>query len=142
MKWESTSITDIGFDLVLFDGLTANFDYYKKETSDILRSSQVTGFVGLSAPTVNDGKIQNTGIELKLQYQDELKSGFLHGLKYSVWGTLDKYKNKLVKFGEREIGDSTIKEEGLAWDSFYMLEWDGIFQTEEEVASSAKTVQR
>ncbi|TKG97052.1 SusC/RagA family TonB-linked outer membrane protein [Puteibacter caeruleilacunae] len=138
LKWESTSITDIGFDLVLFDGLTANFDYYKKETSDILRSSQVTGFVGLSAPTVNDGKIQNTGIELKLQYQDELQSGFLHGLKYSVWGTLDKYKNKLVKFGEREIGGSTIKEEGRPWDSFYMLEWDGIFQTEEEVASSAK----
>ena len=59
IKWETTTITDIGFDLQVFDGLSVTFDWYKKTTDDILRSSQVSSLLGLSAPTVNNGSVEN-----------------------------------------------------------------------------------
>ena len=46
---------------------------------------------------------------------------------------IDRFKNELTEFGEREIGGTTIKEEGRPWDTFYMLEWIGIFQNQAEV---------
>ncbi len=138
IKWETTSVTDIGLDLTLFEGLNVTFDWYKKRTTDILRNSQVTGAVGLGAPVVNDGTMENTGVELNLQYAGQIGSGYFSGLHYNLGFNIDHYRNKLVRFGEREISGYYLREEGQEWDSFYMLEWIGIFQSEQEIASSPK----
>jgi len=138
IKWETTAITDIGFDLTVLKGLTFNMDWYKKRTSDILRSSQVTGIVGLSAPTVNGGIMENTGIEFTLSYASAVKSGTLTGLTYRAGVTLDHYKNELVEFGAREIRSRNIREEGEEWDAWYMIEQIGIFQSVEEINNSPK----
>lgn len=135
IKWETTTITDIGLDLFAFQGLSLTFDWYRKETTDILRASQVTGIVGLEPPTVNNGTMVNTGVELSLGYDHRVESGFFKGLSYGMNAYVDRFKNELTDFGEREIGGYTIKEEGRPWDTFYMLEWTGIFQSEEEVAA-------
>lgn len=138
ITWETTTITDIGLDMTVFSGLSLTFDWYRKTTSDILRGSQVTGLVGLDAPTINNGTMQNTGIELNLQYRNNVRSGVFEGLNYNAGLTIDRFKNELTKFGEREIGGNIIKEEGRPWDTFYMLEWTGIFQTQAEVDAAPK----
>ncbi|WP_339708313.1 SusC/RagA family TonB-linked outer membrane protein [uncultured Kriegella sp.] len=138
ITWETTKITDIGLDLTAFKGLNITFDWYKKTTSDILRGSQVTGLVGLSAPTVNNGTMQNTGVELNVQYMNTIPSGTFEGLYYNIGGSIDRFRNELVEFGEREIGGTTIKEEGKPWETFYMLEWTGIFQTQAEIDAAPK----
>lgn len=138
ITWETTKITDIGLDLTAFKGLNITFDWYKKTTSDILRGSQVTGLVGLSAPTVNNGTMQNTGVELNVQYMNSIQSGAFEGLYYNIGGSIDRFRNELVEFGEREIGGTTIKEEGRPWETFYMLEWTGIFQTQAEIDAAPK----
>ncbi|KAA5546819.1 TonB-dependent receptor [Adhaeribacter rhizoryzae] len=138
IRWEATKITDIGLDMTIFRGLSLTFDWYKKVTTDILRSSQVTGIVGLNPPTVNNGTMANTGVEIGLQYRNEIKSGVFEGLTYNVGINADHFKNELTHFGAREIGGTTIKEEGRPWDTFYMLEWDGIFQSTDEIAASPK----
>ncbi|WPP49762.1 SusC/RagA family TonB-linked outer membrane protein [Catalinimonas niigatensis] len=133
IQWETTQITDIGLDLTVFKGLSLTFDWYKKRTTDILRSSQVTGVVGLTPPTVNNGTMENTGIELNLNYRNSVQDGTFSGLTYDVNFFIDRFKNELTQFGEREISGNVIKEEGRPWDTFYMLEWIGIFQNEAEV---------
>lgn len=138
IKWETTTITDIGFDLYVLNGLSVTFDWYNKKTTDILRGSQVTSIVGLTPPTVNNGTMVNTGVELSLGYQNQVNSGALQGLSYNMNFYIDRFKNELTEFGEREIGGYTIKEEGRPWDTFYMLEWTGIFQSEDEIAAHAK----
>ena len=138
ITWETTKITDIGMDISAFNGLSLTVDWYRKTTSDILRGSQVTGLVGLNAPTVNNGTMQNTGLEFNLQYNNLVRSGTFEGLSYNAGITFDRFRNKLTEFGEREIGGSTIKEEGRPWDTFYMLEWTGIFQTQAEVDAAPK----
>lgn len=139
IRWEKTAVTDIGLDLGLFrNTLTITYDWYRKQTSDILRGAQLTTIVGLSAPTINDGEMVNTGHEINVQYRNTLGSGALEGLQYNAGVYFDIFKNKLTKFGAREISGNTIKQNGKPYDSYYVLVMDGIFQTQDEIDSSPK----
>ena len=138
IKWETTTITDIGFDLQVFDGLSVTFDWYKKTTDDILRSSQVSSLLGLSAPIVNNGSVENKGIEVALNYANMVKGGTLKGLRYNAGVYFDRSRNKLTEFGAEEIGSYSIKREGLPYDEYYMLECIGVFADKAEIDASPK----
>jgi TonB-linked SusC/RagA family outer membrane protein len=67
LKWESTTQTDIGVDLGLFNGrLTASFDYYVKTTKDLLLSRQLPTMTGFSSIVDNIGSTENKGVEIAL----------------------------------------------------------------------------
>lgn len=138
IKWETTTITDIGFDLQVFDGLSVTFDWYKKTTDDILRSSQVSSLLGLSAPTVNNGSVENKGIEVALNYANMVKGGTFRGFRYNAGVYFDRSRNKLTEFGAEEIGSYSIKREGLPYDEYYMLECIGVFADQAEINASLK----
>jgi len=138
IKWETTTMTDVGVDITIFRNFNLTADWYNKTTSDILRQAQVTAIVGLSAPTINDGVMNNRGVELGLSYNNVIRDGALSGLAFNVGVNVDHNSNKLVKFGQPEIGDYTINQNGLPWNSFYMLQVVGIFQSAQEVANSPK----
>lgn len=138
IKWETTTITDVGADLQVFNGLNVTFDWYKKVTSDILRSSQVSGLLGMSAPTINNGEVENKGFEIAFNYNNMITEGVFKGLQYNAGIYFDRARNKLTKFGAEEIDSYSIKREGLPYDQYYMLECIGIFADEQEVANSPK----
>ncbi|MCR8559392.1 TonB-dependent receptor [Mucilaginibacter sp. BJC16-A38] len=138
IKWETTTMTDIGLDLTILKNFNLTADWYNKTTSDILRTAQVTAVVGLGAPTINDGVVNNRGIELGLSYNNVIRDGALRGFAYNLGVNVDHNSNKLVKFGQQEIGGYTINQNGQPWNSFYMLQVIGIFQSAAEVASSPK----
>lgn len=138
IKWETTTSSNLGLDLTLFNKLSLSVDVYKKYTKDILRGAQVTGIVGLGAPTINSGAMQNTGVDFEMQYTDKVESGPFKDLKLNAKVILSAFKNKLVKFGVRQDNGSNVYEEGRPWGTFYLLQSDGIFQTAEEVANSPK----
>lgn len=134
IRWETTQVFDIGLDAaVLQNRLTVNADWFRKKTFDILRSAQVPGWVGLTAPTINDGIMLNTGYEFNVQYRD--KAG---DFTYSVGANFQTFKNKLVRFGSRQINATTINEVGRPWGTFYIYDWIGIFQSQEEIDKSPK----
>jgi TonB-linked SusC/RagA family outer membrane protein len=138
IKWEKTTVTDFGADFQLFDGLNVTFDWYNKRTTDILRSSQVSVLLGLGAPTVNNGTVENKGIEISATYNKMVRNGVFKGLRYSVGGYFDRTRNKLTKFGAQEIGDYFLRREGLPYNTFYVLKAIGIFKDEAEVNASPK----
>src|SRR5690606_40654640 len=88
-------------------------------------------FVGLGAPTVNSGEMNNKGIEADLRHRNKVGN-----VGYSVGANFYAYKNTVVKFGPEEIQSNKIRREGLPWNSWYMLEWIGVFQNEEQIANS------
>ena len=132
MKWEETTVQDIGLDFGLFGGkISGTVDLFSKVTTDILRTQQVSGIVGLSGPTINSGEVKNTGMEFELYYRDQIGD-----FRYDVGGNFSTFKNELVNFGEREISDYVIWQEGYPINSFFMLEWIGIFQDQAEIDES------
>jgi len=138
ITWEETTMSDIGLDLTLFNHLNLTFDAYRKETSNILRTAQVAYVVGLTAPTVNSGAMRNTGMELALNYNNSVKSGAMKGFAYNLGFNISGFRNTTVKFGAPQDNGNTIIKEGIPWNSWYLLQMDGIFQTQDEVNSSPK----
>ncbi|SCY20972.1 SusC/RagA family TonB-linked outer membrane protein [Flavobacterium caeni] len=67
LKWESTRQTNIGIDFSLWNRITGTFEWYQKETNDLLYTYQVPQppyLVGTMLANVGD--LSNKGIELSL----------------------------------------------------------------------------
>lgn len=138
IKWETTTTTNVGVDVMVFNKLSVTFEVYKKLTENILRKAQVNALVGLDAPIINSGSMQNIGFDLDVKWQDRINDGVLKGFNYGAGLVLGSFKNKLVKFGTWEDGGRVMKEEGRPWETFYLLQADGIFQTKEEIDAAPK----
>lgn len=67
LKWETTSQTNVGLDVSLFNSrINLTIDWYKKITSDLLYYTEVPLTSGYGGATKNIGKVDNTGLELTL----------------------------------------------------------------------------
>ncbi|MBN2213141.1 MAG: TonB-dependent receptor [Bacteroidales bacterium] len=134
IRWESTTVFDIGLDYSMKRGLLSFVvDWYKKETNDILYQQEIPASVGLDPPTVNYGSMQNAGIDLELGHRHSVGD-----FKWEITGIYSAYRNKVLKLLATDYtdNDTRINQEGLPWGSFYLYEWIGIFQSPEDIANS------
>ena len=92
----------------------------------------------MGAPTINSGTMQDKGVELSVSWNDYIDKGLMKGLDYNVGFYIDRTRNKLVNFGTLEKDGKIIREEGLPYESYYMLDCIGIFATQEEVDNAPK----
>jgi TonB-linked SusC/RagA family outer membrane protein len=135
IKWETTTVTDVGLDFTLFNSkLFGSVDWYKKTTKDILRDLQVPDHIGLDAPTINDGIIENTGWEFLVGHRNRIGD-----FSYSINANLETYKNELIRYGAREIDGVNLRDEGLPYNEYYVLLMDGIYQNQEEINNGPAT---
>jgi TonB-linked SusC/RagA family outer membrane protein len=132
IKWETTTITDLGFDAAFWGGkINVTFDWYEKNTSDILMKLAMPGiFLGsLSAPYQNAGKVRNRGWELAANYFDQ-KGDWAWQAGFSLSGV----KNEITDMkGVEDIGNNTINREGEAIGSYYGLKAVGIYRTQADL---------
>ena len=140
-RWEKATSSNIGIDATMLDGsLIVNFEYFVKETKDLLVENQAayTG-ADVDLPHVNAGNIKNNGIELTVT-----KRGKVGQLEYEVSGNFAAYKNEATKVldnpdatlagGGTRLGDVTLTRQGSPISMFYGYQLDGFYNTEEEVA--------
>lgn len=67
LKWEETSQLNFGLDYELFNGrIYGKFDYYIKETSDLLLTFAVPSPSVVSSQIANVGSVENKGIEIEI----------------------------------------------------------------------------
>ena len=132
IKGETTTITDFGFDASFWGGrISVVFDWYNKETSDILLQLPMPSiFLGsLAAPYQNAGKVRNRGWELAGNYQDRQGDW-----KWQAGFSLAGVSNKIIDMnGQESISGSTINREGYAIGSYYALKAIGLYRTEDDL---------
>ena len=64
LKWEQTAQTDIGLDIgILKNRISGTFDYYNKQTSDLLLNINIPSTTGYTSIYKNVGNMENTGFE-------------------------------------------------------------------------------
>lgn len=131
IKWETTTMTNIGLDLVLLKNrLSLSAEYYNKTTNDILATIAVPYVLGnLTAPWQNIAEMSNKGMEFQLTYHGNVGKDF----SYSVSGNLSTISNKVVKYGDEAISGATIIKEGSPYGAFYLMEFDRIIQDQSEI---------
>ena len=105
LKWETTAQLDLGFDLGVFQNvLTFTFDYYKKNTTNLLAAIPLPTSTGFSSALRNIGEIQNDGIELGLNANILDKA-----VKWDISAQISTNRNKVVKLA----GNSDILSPGI-----------------------------
>lgn len=128
LRWETTSVLDFGFDYSLKNGLLSiTADWFNKITDDILYQIPVPASVGLSAPTVNYGKMKNTGWEFEIGHRNMIGE-----VTYNVNFNFSTFKNEVLSVKSPTYGNRIIQE-GLPFNAYYLIEMQGIFQTQEEI---------
>jgi TonB-linked SusC/RagA family outer membrane protein len=141
-KWETSITTDIGFETVLLnDKLTFVFDWYLKQTQDLLYQVELPGQSGSAeAPYVNIAEMKNSGFDIELGYRNNFGDlGFNGNL------TLTTYQNEITKIAENvkyfDSGGSRIgafhrNEVGHSMSEFFGYNVIGLFQNQSEVDGS------
>ncbi|MCS3552759.1 MULTISPECIES: TonB-dependent receptor [unclassified Sphingobacterium] len=132
IKWETTTITNVGVDLALLKNrLTLTVEYFDKTTSDILTKIPIPLVLGnFSPPWQNIAEMKNKGMEFQLGYQGKIG----RDLTYHIAGNLSTVNNKVTKFnGSKSINAATITQENNAFNSYYLLEFDRIIQDQAEI---------
>jgi TonB-linked SusC/RagA family outer membrane protein len=142
LRWETSEQTNFGIDLsTLNSSVTVTLDYYIKKTKDWLVTAPVPMLVGNSAPIINGGSVQNSGIEAEISYRKQLGDLYFSA---SVNGAFNKSEvldiqnaEKRLQGGDGGFGQSGIiyAEIGTPMGVFYGVKTAGIFQTQEEVNS-------
>lgn len=96
LKWESTQQFDFGIDMGFFNNrLRIGFDAYIKKTKDLLRQRNLAPSSGYDRMWVNDGNIENRGVELSID------GIILSTPEWRLNGTLimSHNKNKITNLG-------------------------------------------
>ncbi|GGF67399.1 SusC/RagA family TonB-linked outer membrane protein [Wenyingzhuangia marina] len=132
ISWETTTVTDLGLDVNLFDGkFSMVFDYFDKITSDILDVVSVSGVLGLNPSTVNAGEVRNSGFEVLLNYQDKIGD-----VNFSISPNFSYTNNRVTKLStglNQDINRGLFV--GHSVNSTYGYVADGLFVDANDVAN-------
>lgn len=138
ITWETATTWNIGADAILFDKkLTASIDYFYEKRRDILikRTASIPDYTALSLPDENLGKVDNTGMELILNYQNNWNE-----FGYNLGGNFQYNKNKVVYIDEAMDVPVYRKAEGNPIDSYVLYKTDGIFNSQEEIDNTEAVI--
>lgn len=145
LKWETTEQKDFGFELGFFGGrLNFEFDYYIKDTRDLLLNKSVPYYMGGGSMTANVGNIRNNGFEISV-------SGDIISTKNWNWKSnfnFSSVKNKVTSLGDEEMIFSHpdlaglngqpefVYKVGEPLGSFWGLKYLGPWQKDEAVEAA------
>ncbi len=146
LKWETTAQTNIGIDMgFLEERITLTVDYFHKKTRDLLFDQRSPFAAGLERQVQNIGDMENWGWELSTEARVLDK-----GITWDLGANITFLNNEVTKLGQDSVVflDGTLSSlgngfrpngilrEGEPIGSFYGFVFDGIFQNDDEVATS------
>lgn len=141
LKWEQTSMLNIGLDFTLFDSrLNGTIEWYDKRTSDMLYNYEVSMPTYVySTIAANVGDMKNTGVEVLLNMDIIRNKKFTWNMSLNLAhnkNEITKLSNDLYSTGRVYVGDPWIRgasgvtshviEEGYPVGQFYMLKCNGL----------------
>ena len=138
LTWEKTRTFNIGLDASFFkNSLNVQFDWFNKNTTDILLNETTPNVFGAGLPRTNIGEMRNRGWEVTLNYHFGI-GATNHFLNFNLADS----KNVVLKYpGHEQIWHSEeiwkVIREGEAMGSYYGYKFDGLFQSYEEIENSA-----
>jgi TonB-linked SusC/RagA family outer membrane protein len=134
IKWETTTIQNMGMDLTFLKGrIVFTPEYYIKNTSNLLYTANLPEETGFNTTSVNVGSIRNTGLELTLTGNPVVSKNFNWNVSANVTfqkaGVVTELANGVPFY---PTGNSTnspfyLSQGGQIGD-FYVLKNLGVYQ--------------
>lgn len=132
LRWETTTQSNVGIDLTLWDGrATFVLDAYLKKTDDVLLNVQLSNSLPITTIQTNAGKIENKGIDFSLSTVN-LTGAF----KWNTDFNISFNKNKVTDLEYTDVyyfgriysnnQDVAIVKEGLPLGTFFGYVSEGV----------------
>lgn len=131
ITWETSTNLNFGLDVNVLDNrLGFTFDWYNRDTDDILLSLEAPSLLGITPPISNAGKVRNRGWELTINWQDQINEDF----SYNVNFMLSDVRNKILDMNGYKSPTSslTTRIEGEPIDALFGWKTLGLADTEEK----------
>ncbi|NMH26710.1 SusC/RagA family TonB-linked outer membrane protein [Flavobacterium silvaticum] len=129
LTWETSYISQVGFESTLFDFLDVNVEYYVKDTKNLFFTQQLSLYEGYETQQYNDGKMRNSGLEFDVAAQ-LIKSKSAEDFSLTVGVNGEFLKNEILEMPKDQAGQPKILNGTLAKGhsifDFYMREWAGV----------------
>jgi len=138
IKWEDTKTVNAAVELGMFDDqLQLTAEYYIKTSSDLLASVPLPYSTGAFPANIvtNAARVRNKGMEFLVSYnnQDRL-------FKYSISANAGTLKNEVLQIGTDNLpitGTNSKTEVGRSIGEIYVLETEGLFQSQADIDAHA-----
>jgi TonB-dependent starch-binding outer membrane protein SusC len=124
LKWEQTAQFDIGVDFRLLDDrITGEFDYYVKNTKDLLLNVNVPASSGYTSLLRNVGELENKGFEFSLT-----TFNMVGNFNWSTTFNFSRNRNELTNLDGQIIEGSFVSraQEGSPIGVFFEREYAGV----------------
>ncbi|NEW79123.1 MAG: TonB-dependent receptor [Gelidibacter sp.] len=135
LRWETLKQTNIGLDLEMFKSkLQVTADYFIAKTENVLFGFPILLSTGNDGgnPIANAATVENRGFEFNVAYNNVINND----LSFNASVNFTKLNNKLINLGNglnESIQDNTITRAGEPVGMWYVLQTDGLFQSQEEI---------
>lgn len=142
LKWETTKEINLGIDFTLFNNnVIGSFDYFTRETSDILTTPPIASVVGEGQQRVlNGATTQTRGWELALGYSKT----FDNGLSFTVSTNFGAFKDEITELPDEVVSSfpGTIDNSIIGQSQFSIFGYKtaGLFQSQADIDSSPTQV--
>ncbi|PYF75867.1 TonB-linked SusC/RagA family outer membrane protein [Pedobacter nutrimenti] len=124
LTWEKTKSFDVGFDLGLFNNrLTANFDFYNRQSTSLLLPVNVSYTTGFASYIDNFGGMRNRGVEVTLAGSPVKTRDFEWNLNFNIALNKNKLTNLVT---DKQISSPFIRQVGQDYQSFYLPQYAGV----------------
>ncbi len=144
LGWETTAQFNVGLEVGLAQGrLFVQGDYYDKYTTDLLFQVPVSAISGVTQYTTNIGEVSNRGWEVSLTTRNVVGD-----FNWTTNLNVSANRNKVEKLGASDdpiftgniAGRSHTATIGFPIGSYYGLQWDGLYLTQEELDNQPENV--
>ena len=96
LTWQNIVTLNVGTDITLFNNLNLTFDWFQRDTKDMIVPGAGVGFTfGTTAPQVNTGSLRTRGWEVAVNYGHMFQNGF----SISATATLADAVTKITEYG-------------------------------------------
>ncbi|MDR0537909.1 MAG: TonB-dependent receptor [Tannerellaceae bacterium] len=132
ITWEVASNMNIGIEgRTLNNRLYFEADYFKNRRSNILwrRNASVPQTAGLTLPAENIGKVNNTGFDFKVEWNDAIGKDF----SYRLSATGGYAKNTIIFWDEAAGAKDWQKSTGHPMNTDLYYIFDGVFKDWNEI---------
>ncbi|GAA4300816.1 SusC/RagA family TonB-linked outer membrane protein [Aestuariibaculum suncheonense] len=142
LKWETTKEYNFGVDFTMFNNnLVGSFDYFTRETSDILTTPPIASAIGEGQQRVLNGATTNTeGWELALSYSKTLNNG----LKFTLATNFGAFKDEITELPEEVVSSypGTVENSIIGHSQFSIFGYKtaGLFQSQADIDASPTQV--
>lgn len=129
LTWEETTQWDVGLDATIH-GINISFDWFRKDTENLLFQKQVPHYNGGGTYWVNQGALMNTGYEFSLN-----TLVIDRAVKWETTANVSYITNEVVDLAGNDFvltanysdlgGPMQIMKPGYPLGSFYVYEWLG-----------------